>query len=161
MKILKCLFFVVAALSTTVVSAQKNDLRCDDPAWGTTEFVAELQKVVGNVLVSDVTGMTSGVEKQPLKNKMRITTTSRASVTVVFPCGCDIELKENERVDIAAPNSCAALLAAVQPVPIGVAIGAAAVPSVGGLTGTNALIGATVGVGVYLLYRDNRNVSPN
>lgn len=161
MKILKSLVFVAAAMSVSTVSAQKNDLRCEDSSWGKAEFVAELQKVVGNVLVSDVAGMTSGIEKQPLKNNMRVTTTSRATVTIVFPCGCDVNLKENERLDIAAPNSCAALLAAVQAVPVSVAIGAAAVPVAGGLTGTNVLVGATLGVGAYLLYRDNRNVSPN
>lgn len=158
---LKSLVFVATVLSVSVATAQKTELGCEDPAVARSEFVAELQKVVGNVLVSDTTGMTSGVEKQQLKNKMRVTTTSRASVTISFPCGCDIQLKENERVDIAAPNSCAALLAAVQAVPVSVAIGAAAVPVAGGLTGTNVLIGATVGVGAYLLYRDNRNVSPN
>ena len=161
MKVMKILSVLAVSLAVTSASAQSSDLKCTDSSLANSEFVAELQKVEGNVLVSDATGMTSGVEKQPLKNKMRVTTTSRASVTVSYPCGCDVKLKENERLDIAAPKSCAAILASVQSVPIDVAIGAAAVPAAGGLTGTNVLIGTGVGVGVYLLYRDNRNASPN
>lgn len=142
-------------------SAQSSDLSCTDPGLANSEFVAELRKVEGNVLVSDAVGMTSGVEKQPLKNNMRVTTTSRASVTVSYRCGCDVNLKENERVDIAAPNTCAALIAAVQAVPVGVALGAVA-PVAGGLTaGTGALIATTVGVGAFILFRRDRNVSPN
>jgi hypothetical protein len=62
-------------------------------------------------------------------------------------------------LDIAAPNTCAAILASVESVPIGVALGAAAVPATGGFPG--ALIGAGVGIGAYLLYRENLAVSPN
>ena len=160
MKVIQ-IFGAVAALSViAVASAQGSELSCTDSDFAKSEFVAELRKVEGNVLVSDAVGMTSGVENQPLKNNMRVTTTSRASVTVSYRCGCDVNLKENERVDIAAPNTCAALIAAVQSVPVGVALGAVA-PAVGLTTGTGALIATTVGVGAFILFRRDRNVSPN
>jgi hypothetical protein len=122
---------------------------------------AELRDVQGNVLVSTKDGMSTGVDKQVVVNKSRVTTTSRASVTVAFACGCDVKLKENERLDIETPATCAGLLASVTAVPASAAIGATTAVA-GGLTPTStALIGAGVGVGAYLIYRNNRNVSPN
>lgn len=142
------------------VAAQNARPACDDPNSAKGDTIAELRDVQGNVLVSDVAGMSSGVEKQRLKNMVRVTTTSRAGVVVAFDCGCDVRLKENERLDVEAPRACAALLASVQPVSIGAPIGAVA-PVTGISTTTGALIVGTVGVGVYLLYRNDRNVSPN
>ena len=130
MKMFKSLVFVVGTLAASLVAAQGAGSGCENPALAKSEFVAELHKVVGNVLVSDSAGMTSGVDKQQIKNAMRVTTTSRASVTVSFACGCDVQLKENERLDITTPNSCATLVAAVQAVPVSVAIGATAAPAV-------------------------------
>ena len=120
---------------------------------------AELRDVTGNVLVSTKDGMSAAVDKQTVAGGSRVTTTSRASVTVAFTCGCDVKLKENERIDIEGPSACAALLASVTAVPI-VAIGAATA-SAGAFSGTTALIGVGVGVGGYLVYRNNRNQSPN
>lgn len=122
---------------------------------------AVLQDVVGNVLVSTKDGIGAGVEKQSVLNKTRVTTTSRASVTIAFKeCGCDVKLKENERIDIESPNGCGALLAAVTAVPVDAAIGAVAASS-GGISTTGLIVGTGVGVGAYLLYRNNRNSSPN
>lgn len=121
---------------------------------------AELRDVVGNVLVSTKDGMSAAIEKQAVAGKSRVTTTSRASVTVVFTCGCDVKLKENERLDIEGPAACPVLLASVTAVPV-VAIGAATAASAGVFTGTNALVAVGVGVGGYLIYRNNRNQSPN
>ena len=120
---------------------------------------AELRDVIGNVLVSTNDGMSTAVDKQVVGNKSRVTTASRSSVTVAFTCGCDVKLKENERIDIEAPSTCAALLASVTATPV-VAIGATGAAAAG-TTGTTALVGAGVGVGAYLLYRNNRNQSPN
>ncbi len=119
---------------------------------------AELRDVIGNVLVSTNDGMSTAVDKQVVGNKSRVTTASRSSVTVAFTCGCDVKLKENERIDIEAPSTCAVLLASVTAAPV-VAIGATTAASAG--AGTTALVGAGVGVGAYLLYRNNRNQSPN
>lgn len=133
---------------------------CDDPRSATGETIAELREVQGNVLVSDAQGMTTAADSQRVRNKVRVTTTSRAGVLVRFDCGCDVRLKENERLDIDAPSACAALLAAVQPVPAAGALGAVATTGAT-ISPTGALIVTGVGVGAYLLYRNNRNVSPN
>ena len=134
---------------------------CDDPQSAARDTIAELRDVLGNVLVSDAQGMASGTESQRLKNRVRVTTTSRAGVLVKFDCGCDVRLKENERLDAEAPRPCAALLAAVQTVPVGAPIGAVVTTGSAGISTTGALITTGVGVGAYLLYRNNRNVSPN
>lgn len=149
-------------LLALAASAQSAAPVCNDPEYAKRDTVAELREVQGNVLVSDAAGMSSGVDKQRLKNMVRVTTTSRASSVVVFDCGCEVRLKENERLDVQTPSTCAGLLAAVQTVPIGAPIGAVAAPAAGGIsTTTGALVATGVGVGAYLLYRNNRNVSPN
>lgn len=140
---------------------QSGALACDDPQSAARDTVAELRDVLGNVLVSDAQGMASGTESQRLKNKVRVTTTSRAGVVVRFDCGCDVRLKENERLDVETPRPCAALLAAVQAVPVGAPIGAVATSGITSISTTGVLITTGVGVGAYLLYRNNRNVSPN
>jgi hypothetical protein len=122
---------------------------------------AVLSDVQGNVLVSTKDGMSAGIDKQTLGISSRVTTTSRASATLTFNCGCVVSLKENERIDIGdTPATCAALLAAVTAVPVAAAIGAATA-SAGVFSGTTALVGVGVGVGGYLVYRNNRNQSPN
>jgi len=150
-----------AAACSVSSFGQSGTPACDDPQSAARETVAELRDVLGNVLVSDAQGMASGTENQRLKNKVRVTTTSRAGVVVKFDCGCEIRLKENERLDVETPRPCAALLAAVQAVPVGAPIGAVAATGTSGISGTGALIATGVGVGAYLLYRNNRNVSPN
>ena len=156
----KWLIGTAAAALATGVLAQTSPLACDDPEYVKRETIAALIDVQGNVLVSDPAGMASGVEKQRIKKGVRVTTTSRASVTINFDCGCDVRLKENERLDVEGGRPCAALLAAVEGVPIGAPIGAVAA-SAGGSFPTTAAILTGVGVGAYLLYRNNRNVSPN
>jgi hypothetical protein len=130
--------------------------------------VAELKNVKGNVLVSNPSGMAAANDGQRVPNKVRVTTTSKAEVLIRFDQGCDVALKENQRVDIDECRPCSAILASVQPVPLDVALGAVApgaAPAVGGTiagvsTGATAIaVGA--GVGIYLYNRDRRNVSPN
>ena len=155
---------VVSAVLALGASAQDTKkASCDDASVAQSEFVADLSNIQGNVLVSDNAGIVSATNQQAIKNKVRVTTTSRASAKVSFRCDCEIQLKENERLDVDMPSTCAVILASVQAVPIGTPIGAI-VPSVattGVSTGTSALIATTVGVGAYLLYRRDRNVSPN
>ena len=141
---------IAMAFSVSAI-AQSTNNSCDG---------AVLQDVVGNVLVSTKDGIGTGVEKQSVANKTRVTTTARASVTISFNCGCDVKLKENERIDIDSPNTCAALLAAVTAVPVEAAIGAVATTA-GGVTTTGLLIVGGAGVGAYVLYRRNQNSSPN
>lgn len=141
------------------VMAQTSRLACDDPENLKRETIATLVEVQGNVLVSDALGMSSAVDNQRIKNSVRVTTTSRASVLISFDCGCDVRLKENERLDVEGAKQCPALLAAVQAVPIGGPIGAVAAASGSGVPTALLLTGA--GVASYILYRNNRNVSPN
>lgn len=152
---MRCVISVISGAVAMALSvsafAQSSSSTCDG---------AVLKDVVGNVLVSTKDGMGAGIEKQGVSNNTRVTTTARASVTIAFNCGCDVKLKENERIDIDSPNTCAALLAAVTAVPVAGAIGAATA-SAGAFSGTTALIGVGVGVGGYLIYRNNRNQSPN
>jgi hypothetical protein len=126
---------------------------------------AELRDVTGNVLVSTKDGMSAAVDKQSVAGGTRVTTTARASVTIVFACGCVVSLKENERIDLGAPATCTVLQASVVAVPVAAAIGAGAgagaTASAGVFSGTTALIASGVGVGGYLIYRNNRNQSPN
>lgn len=139
--------------------AQAPRLACDDPEYLKRDTIATLTEVKGNVLVSDAIGISSATDSQRIKNMVRVTTTSRASVLIAFDCGCDVRLKENERLDVEGARQCPALLAAVQAVPIGAPIGAVAVAS--GSTIPTALLLTGAGVGGYLIYRNNRNVSPN
>ena len=150
--------FIAAALATNAM-AQAPRLACDDPEYMKRETIATLAEVKGNVLVSDAAGMFSAIDNQRIKNMVRVTTTSRASVLIAFDCGCDVRLKENERLDVEGPRQCPALLAAVQAVPIGAPIGAVAAAS-GSILPT-ALLLTGVGVGGYLIGRNDRNCSPN
>ena len=113
----KWLIGVAATVLATGVLAQNGPVACDDPEYLKRETIASLIDVQGNVLVSDAAGMASAVEKQRVKKMVRVTTTSRASVTISFDCGCDVRLKENERLDVEGGRPCAALLAAVEGVP--------------------------------------------
>lgn len=138
--------------------------KCDSQDAANRPTVAELRDVAGNVLVSDSQGMVSGATGQRVPNKVRVTTTSKAGVTIAFDCGCNVTLKENERLDIELPRACPAVLAAVTAAAPNVALGAvpaatASTVASGGLLGPALFVGA--GVGGYLVYRHNRNVSPN
>lgn len=150
---------IAVAMLATGVLAQTSRLACDDPENMKRETIASLVEVKGNVLVSDAVGMASAVENQRIKNFVRVTTTSRAGVLVSFDCGCDVRLKENERLDVEGPRQCPALLAAVQAVPISAPIGAVAGAS--GSAFPTALLLTGAGVAGYLIYRNNLNVSPN
>lgn len=160
---LKFLAVTACAAAASICGAQAAPVACDDPQMAARETIAELREIQGNILVSDALGMASGTDNQRLKNRTRITATSRAGATVVFDCGCVVRLKENERLDVVAPSACSALLAAVQAVPTGAPIGAVASSggAAGAGAGTGAIVAGGVGVGAYLLYRNNRNVSPN
>lgn len=134
---------------------------CSPSESGTQTTVAELRDVLGNVLVSDPAGMASAASGQRVKNKVRVTTTMKAGVLVAFDCGCNVLLKENQRLDVDLPNSCPALLAAVTNAAQDVALGAISAPTAGAASFNAPLIAGAVGTGAYLLYRNNRNVSPN
>jgi hypothetical protein len=163
------------ALAGTVIAqpAASRDSRvvdeksCSAPREGADASpIAQLRDLKGNVLVSNATGMSAATDGQSIPNKVRVTTTAKSEVVIRFAEGCDVKLAENQRLDVDGCRPCAALVAAVQAVPVDVALGAVA-PAAGatGVTGssllTTAAIGTTTGVGIYLLNRNRRNVSPN
>jgi hypothetical protein len=142
------------------VAQQSQSSTCEDSNLAKKDSIAVLRDLQGNVLVSDKDGVASATAGQRVANKSRVTTTSKASVVVEFDCGCTVQLAENQRIDVELPSGCRALLAAVQAVPTGVALGGAAVPAAT-ITPTGLLAVGAIGVGGYALLRRNRNVSPN
>ncbi len=146
---------------TGLSQAQNTRIACDDPAYQKRDTVAELRELTGNVLVSDAAGVGTAAGGQRIANKARVTTASKAGVVVSFDCGCDVKLAENQRFDIDVPRACSGLLAAVQPVPTAVALGATAAPAIAAPSTATLLTVGAVGVGGYVIYRNNRNVSPN
>ena len=157
--LLKSMLSIVVLVVAPGVMAQASRLACDDPEYLKRETIATLVEVQGNVLISDAVGMSSATNNQRIKNSVRVTATSRASVMISLDCGCEVQLKENERLDVEVAKQCPALLAAVQAVPIGAPIGAVAAAS--GSAVPTALLLTSAGVAGYLLYRNNGNVSPN
>jgi hypothetical protein len=152
-----------AAVACSAEAQQASAAACESPDQAKKESIAVLRDLQGSVLVSDKDGVASATSGQRVLNKSRITATSKASVIVAFDCGCNVLLKENERIDVELPRSCSTLVAAVQPVPVGVALGATAgAPASATATTTAGLLAAgAIGVGGYALHRRDRNVSPN
>ena len=79
--------------------------------------VARLKSVNGNVLVSQEAGLSTGNAAQQLTNGTRIITTANSEAVVVFENGCEIRMKENERLEVESGKPCALILAQ----PLGVA----------------------------------------
>jgi hypothetical protein len=159
----KSVFYVgalAACLSFAVSAQQAGRSDCEDPNSSKRDAVAVLKSLNGNVLVSDKTGISSAATGQRIANGVRVTTTAKASVTVAFDCGCEVQLSENQRLDVELPRACAALVAGVQPVAVAAALGA---PTVAPLTvtPTGLLTVGAIGGGGYALLRRDRNVSPN
>ncbi|MGL4233571.1 MAG: hypothetical protein ACRDAM_12070 [Casimicrobium sp.] len=159
-------FAVAFTLAASAANAQQSNARpdqCDDPNAAKKPTIAELKDLVGNVLVTNEANISSAAPGLRIPNKVRVTTTAQAGVVVSFDCGCDVKLKENERFDVDAPRGCGAMLALVQPVTAGVALGTATTGAAVATTGTTAglLTVGAVGVGGYAQLRRSRAVSPN
>ena len=75
------------------------------------QSVARLKQVTGNVLVSREAGLAAGAEAQQLVNGSRVITTANSTTIVVFDNGCEVRLKENERLEIDSQKPCALMLA--------------------------------------------------
>jgi hypothetical protein len=100
-------------------------LACAD-VWAQQQqpVVAHLKQVTGNVLVSREAGLATGNEAQPITNGSRIITTANSTAIVVFDNGCEVRLKENERLEVDSNRPCALMLVqAVGPAPLA-AVGA-------------------------------------
>ena len=85
--------------------------------------VARLKSVTGNVLVSRESGLATGAEAQRITNGSRVITTANSTVIVHFDDGCEVQLKENERLEVDSNKPCAAMLVqGVGPAPLAVAV---------------------------------------
>jgi hypothetical protein len=82
---------------------------------GQSSEIATLKGVTGNVLVSQQSGLATGSEAQRIVKGTRIITTANSEVVVVFDKGCEVKLRENERLDVDSDRACAALV----PFPLG------------------------------------------
>ena len=78
-------------------------------AWA-QQAVAQLKQVTGNVLVTREAGMATGTEGQPIMQGARVITTANSEVVVVFDDGCEVRLKENQRLDVDSRRPCAAMI---------------------------------------------------
>ena len=118
-----------------------------------SQSVAALKDLTGNVLVSREAGLATGSEAQRLANGTRVITTAKSGVVVVFDNGCEVRLRENERLDVDSGKPCALLVAQpLGPMPPVAAVGA---PLLG------VLLPGAVGAGLVVDIRDKQPVSPN
>ena len=155
--------FTRARFFTVAFALAAAPLAVAQPTTGSEkrETVAALRDVQGNVLVSDKNGMASASAGQRIGSGVRVTTTAKASALIAFDSGCMVQLKENERIDVESPRSCAELLAAVTSAAPALVIGAPVATATATSSYVAPLVGGAAGVGGYLLYRNNRNSSPN
>jgi hypothetical protein len=109
-------------------------------AFAQDHAVAKLKSVTGNVLVSQEAGMASGNADQPLVNGTRIITTANSEAIVRYENGCEVRVKENERLEIDDKKPCAAILPQ--------AMGGAAIAALGAAAPASAIAVAAGGVGV-------------
>jgi hypothetical protein len=128
------------------------------------QSVAQLKDVHGNVLVSKESGLASGDEALRLTKGTRVITTSRSDVIVVFDNGCEVRLKENQRLEVDDSKPCSALVAQAQSI-LAEPAGAAAAATAGSLAVYSAVLpalgGGLVGLGVIQSLREKQPVSPN
>lgn len=116
--------------------------------------IARLRDVRGNVLVSNESGLATGIEALRLVPGTRVITTSASQVVVEFDDGCRVTLKENERFEVEN-KPCALLLAQ----PYGIVVAAAAAP----LLAPGLVVGAAgaAALGVLVDSRTKTTASPN
>ena len=126
--------------------------------------VAQLKDVHGNVLVSKESGLASGDEALRITKGTRVITTSRSDVVVVFDNGCEVRLKENQRLEIDDSKPCSALIVQAQSI-LAEPAGAAAAGASGSVAVYTALLpalgGGLAGVKVIQSLRESQPVSPN
>jgi len=126
--------------------------------------VAKLKDVHGNVLVSKESGLASGDEALRLTRGTRVITTARSDVVVVFDNGCEVRLKENQRLEIDDEKPCAALVAQAQSI-LAEPAGAAAASAAGSLAVYAAFLpalgGGLLGVEILKGLRESQPVSPS
>jgi hypothetical protein len=137
--------------------------------------VARLRGVVGNVLVSGESGLSSAEGSVALLQGSRVITTAEAKAVVVYRDGCAVTLGANERLEIENDLPCGERIRLAQSIflqPGGLALAAGAAGAAGGATAAvlggalpaAGLAAGTVGLaGLATLAanRDDNPVSPN
>lgn len=132
--------------------------------------VARLRAVVGNVLVSGESGLSSAEGSVALVEGSRVITTAEAKAVVVYRDGCEVALEANQRLEIDADLPCRERILLAQSIfvePGGMA-------ALAGAGGTAALLGGTLpaaglavgtaglaGLATLVANREEKPVSPN
>lgn len=154
-------------------AARTNGATADAPTQRYGGTVARLRQVVGNVLVSQESGLASAEESLRLDDRSRVITTANAKAIVTYDDGCEVTLEPNQRLEIRTDKACAERIARAETIfkePAGMALAAAGTGVVGsataaalaGVAGTGVL--GTAGIGglaALLIARHDSAVSPN
>lgn len=140
---------LAAALVSTFAAAQN-----------TSEGIAKLKDVKGNVLLSRESGLAAGGESARLTEHTRVITTANSAVIVAYDDGCEVKLKENQRFEVERDKPCAALIASVQSILVQPAAAIVAGPAFI-WTAAPAIGGAGVGLGMLQDTRGKTPLSPN
>lgn len=136
--------------------------------------VARLRAVVGNVLVSGQSGLSSAEVGGALLEGSRVITTAEAKAVVVYKDGCEVSLGANERLEIENDLPCGERILLAQSIfvqPGGLALAAGAAGAAGGATA--AVLGGAIpaglaagtaglaGLATLVAARDENPASPN
>lgn len=135
--------------------------------------VARLRGVVGNVLVSGESGLSSAEGSAALLEGSRVITTAEAKAVVVYNDGCEVILEANQRLEIENDLPCKDRILLAQSIflePGALAAGAAgatggvAAAVLGGTLPVAGIAAGTAGVAglaTLVANRDENPVSPN
>ena len=135
--------------------------------------VARLRGVVGNVLVSGESGLSSADGSAALLEGSRVITTAEAKAVVVYKDGCEVALEANQRLEIENDLPCKERILLAQSIflePGALAAGAAgatggvAAAVLGGTLPVAGIAAGTAGVAglaTLVANRDENPVSPN
>lgn len=135
--------------------------------------VARLRGVVGNVLVSGESGLSSAEGSAALLEGSRVITTAEAKAVVVYKDGCEVPLEANQRLEIENDLPCKERILLAQSIflePGALAAGAAgatggvAAAVLGGTLPVAGIAAGTAGVAglaTLVANRDENPVSPN
>lgn len=132
--------------------------------------VARLRDVVGNVLVSGESGLSSAEGSVALLEGSRVITTAEAKAVVIYKDGCEVALGANERLEIENDLPCSERILLAQSIFLDA--GGIALASAGGATA--AVLGGTLpaaglaagtaglaGLATLVAARDENPASPN
>lgn len=135
--------------------------------------VARLRGVVGNVLVSGESGLSSAEGSAALLEGSRVITTAEAKAVVVYNDGCEVTLEANQRLEIENDLPCRERILLAQSIFLGPgalaagaagATGGAAAAVLGGTLPVAGIAAGTAGVAglaTLVANRDEKPVSPN